>query len=60
EMGTVEMGTVTIVLRKVWCSKTQNYPNGWLCFKEWNTLYQVRISLIEMECANFLKIVDTW
>jgi site-specific DNA recombinase len=28
--------------------------------KLWKTLYQVRTSLIEMECANFLKIVDLW
>lgn len=27
---------------------------------EWNTLYQVKTCLIEMECANFLKIVDLW
>lgn len=26
----------------------------------WKSLNQVRTSLIEMECPNFLKIVDLW
>ena len=26
----------------------------------WKTLLQVKTSLIEMECSNFLKIVDVW
>lgn len=28
--------------------------------KLWKSLYQVRTSLIEMECANFLKVVEMW
>ncbi len=33
--------------------------NDWKEYKNGNTLV-VKTSLIEMECANFLKIVDLW
>lgn len=54
--GGVVSGVSAINLRQQKTARRLFFVEGVL----WKSLNQVRTSLIEMECPNFLKVVDLW